>query len=172
MKKSVFKNAVQLTDAAEDVAEQKAVQHTRDKAQQNGEKRVDAKKRGPEHAHTADANRLQKACEAEDGSCDETTYRSEGQCGHGDRDNVERDGERPDVQIAERRKGHQQQKRRHQAEQSELLCVKFLVHIQFSFLVIILRRRYNTIRKKYSTDFEKSQCFLLTLTRRKVINWA
>lgn len=107
MKKSVFKNAaakpvtkprgdaVQLTDAAEDVAEQKAVQHTRDKAQQNGEKRVDAKKRGPEHAHTADTDRLQKACEAEDGSCDETTYRSEGQCGHGDRDNVERDGERP-----------------------------------------------------------------------------
>lgn len=39
----------------------------------------------PSHAHTADADRLQKACEAEDGSCDETTYRSEGQCGHGDR---------------------------------------------------------------------------------------
>lgn len=84
-------------------ADQQAVQRTRNKPLYECEEWIDVEQNRAHAARYTDADALQKAQQAEYGSHGEAAYRSECDRRNRDRDDVERDRERPDRNGADRR---------------------------------------------------------------------
>ena len=104
--------------------------------------RVDSEQYSTHCAGTADADALQKAGQAKYRPDDCAADRSECDCSHSDRNHIEGDGERSDIQISERGISHEKKNCGHQTEKYELRSVEFFVHDKILLVIIPIQSPY------------------------------